>query len=80
MSLKEVSVKDAQATLQKTITWTKKSEKGRLEWNKACIDSGVRPRKLKKLVKTCFASKVTMFEETLQFKGTIVTCYSQQTN
>jgi hypothetical protein len=30
-NMKEVSLKDAQATLQKIIIWTKKSSKGRLE-------------------------------------------------
>jgi hypothetical protein len=30
-SLMQVNVKDAQATLQKSITWTKKSSKGRQE-------------------------------------------------
>jgi hypothetical protein len=29
MGLRQVSVKDAQASSQKTITWTKKSRKGR---------------------------------------------------
>jgi hypothetical protein len=31
-----VSLKDAQSTLQKTITWTKKLGKGRQEWEVAC--------------------------------------------
>jgi hypothetical protein len=31
-----VSMKEAQAALQKIIIWTKKSSKGRLEWEKAC--------------------------------------------
>jgi len=37
--LVQVSVKDVHATLHKTITlWTKKSGKGRQEWEKACIE------------------------------------------
>jgi hypothetical protein len=71
-SLMEVNVKDAQATLQKTITWTKKFSEGRQEWEKACIECGLPPQKLKTLVKTKFASKVIMFKETLEFKQTII--------
>jgi len=57
MSLTLASVKDAQTSLQKVITWTKKSRKGRHEWEKACINSGMRPWKLKTLVKTKFNCK-----------------------
>jgi len=35
MSLTLASVKDVQTSLQKVITWTKKSRKGRHEWEKA---------------------------------------------
>lgn len=75
---REVLVTDVQASLQKTTTWTKKIGKGRIEWNKACVDSSLRPRKLKTLVKIRFASKVIMFEETLEFKEAIVCCYRHQ--
>jgi hypothetical protein len=34
--MKEVNLKDAQVAFQKTITWTKKFGKGKLEWEKAC--------------------------------------------
>ncbi|KAJ7538060.1 hypothetical protein O6H91_11G033100 [Diphasiastrum complanatum] len=76
--MKSISLKEAQTSLQKTITWTKKSGKGRQEWTKACIDSGLRPRKLKTPVKTRFASKVILFQETLEFREAIITCYSRQ--
>ncbi len=77
--LVQVSVKDVQAALQKTITLcTKKSGKGRQEWEKACIECGMPPRKLKTVIKTKFASKVIMFEKTLKFKRTIITCYGRQ--
>ncbi len=36
-----VNVKHAYVGLQKTITWTKKLGKGRLERKKACMDSGL---------------------------------------
>jgi hypothetical protein len=38
--------------LQKCIVWPKKSRKGRQEWNKACLNLGLPPRKLNTLVKT----------------------------
>jgi hypothetical protein len=41
VGLNLVSVKDVQVGLQKTITWTKKSSKGRHEWDKACIEIGM---------------------------------------
>jgi hypothetical protein len=70
-------VKDAEATLQKTITWTKKARKGRLEWERACVDSGLRFQKLKTPVKTRFVSKVIMLEESLEFKATILLFYGR---
>ena len=60
-SMKEVSLKNAQKSLQSCITWTKKSGKGRQEWEKACIDVGLPTRKLKTPVKIGFASKVVLF-------------------
>jgi hypothetical protein len=74
----EVNMKDAQATLQKTITWTKKFGEGRQEWEKACIECGLPPQKLKTLVKTKFAFKIIMFKETLEFKQIIITYYERQ--
>jgi hypothetical protein len=71
-------VKDSQVALQKTITWTNKSRKGKHEWERACMDSGLRPWKLKTLVKTRFVSKVIMFEEILEFKVTTLLCYGKQ--
>jgi hypothetical protein len=38
--------------LQKCITCSNKSIKGCQEWNKACIEAGLRPKKLNTLVKT----------------------------
>ncbi len=50
-SLMQVNAKDAQATLQKSITWTKKSNKGRQEWEKAYIE-WLLLQKLKTPIKT----------------------------
>jgi hypothetical protein len=41
------------------------------------MDSGLRPWKLKTLIKRRFVSKVIMFEETLEFKATILLCYGK---
>ena len=73
-----VSLKTAQATLQKIITWTKKSRKGGREWKEACIDAQLRPRKLKTLVKTRFASCVILFQETLEYRNAINMCYGRE--
>jgi hypothetical protein len=40
-SLKHVNVKNAQANLQKTITWTKKKRKKGEAKMEACVDSGM---------------------------------------
>jgi len=63
--------------LQNRITWTKKIGKGRHKWEKSCIECEMPLGKLKTPVKTKFASKVIMFEETLEFKETIITCYGR---
>ena len=39
VGMRYVSLKVAQITLQKTITWTKKSRKGGMEWKEACINA-----------------------------------------
>ncbi len=41
VGMKEVNLKDAQAAFQKTITWNKKSGKGKLEWEKGCHEGGM---------------------------------------
>jgi hypothetical protein len=42
--MKEVSLKEAQSTLQKTITWMKKLSKRREEWEVACHEVSLLPR------------------------------------
>jgi len=39
--LKNVRVKKTHGDLQNTITWTKKSRKGRQEWEQACSENGM---------------------------------------
>ncbi len=50
--LKYVFVKFAQYDQHKCITWSKKSRKGRQEWNNTCANSNIYPRKPNSLVKT----------------------------
>jgi hypothetical protein len=51
-----MNLKGVQASLQKTITWTKKFVKGRQEWKDSCIIAGLPSRMLKTPIKTRFAS------------------------
>jgi hypothetical protein len=46
------SIKNAQFDIKKCNTWLKKSSKGKQQWNKACMDVGIQPRKLNTLIKT----------------------------
>jgi len=39
--MKYVSIKSVQAYLQKCNIWPKKFEKGRHEWNEACVNIGI---------------------------------------
>jgi hypothetical protein len=80
VGLKNVNVNKTHSKLQKTITCTKKSKKGRQEWERACFENGMWHHKLKTLVKIIFTNKVIMFEETFEFNNAIVLCYSRQKN
>ncbi len=44
-NLEYVYVMSTKAKLQKCITWPKKFGKGRQKWNKACVETNIRPRK-----------------------------------
>jgi 5'-3' exonuclease len=50
--LKYVSIRSTHAYLQKCITWRKKSRKGKQEWNKACVETSICPKKLNTPMKT----------------------------
>jgi hypothetical protein len=57
--------------LPKTITWTKK-----IKERVARVGKGLYWKwELKTFIKTRFASKIIMFEKTLEFKQVIVLCY-----
>ncbi len=57
--------------------WTKKSSKGCNEWKWACIDVRLNHRKQKTPVKTKFANKVILFQETLEYQNAINLCYGR---
>jgi hypothetical protein len=61
----------------KIIVWTKKIEKERQEWEKACVESRLLPHKLKTPIKTRFTSKIIVFEKCLELKKTILFCYGR---
>lgn len=48
----EVNLKEIQSSLQKIITWTKKSKKGKAQWKESCIVIGPPIKMLKDPVKT----------------------------
>ncbi len=74
----EVSLKATQFALQKIIMQTKNFSKGHNEWKWACIDARFNHQKQKTLVKTRFASKVILFQETLEYRNAINLCYGKQ--
>jgi len=51
--------------------------KGAKEWKEACLEFGLFKHKLASLVKTCFASKVVMFQQCLAYKVIIIMCYGR---
>jgi hypothetical protein len=65
----EASLKNAQRhSLQKNITWTKKSKKGRQEWKYSYIIVGLSFKMFKIILKTQFASHVIFFQEIIEYK------------
>jgi hypothetical protein len=51
-NIKFISIKSAQSNLYQCITKLKKSKKSKQEWNEACINSNIHPRKLNIPMKT----------------------------
>ncbi len=49
----------------------KKFNKGRQKWELTCKEIGMRPRKLKTLIKKINSSKVVLFQKTMEFSTTI---------
>ncbi len=58
-------MKLGQFDIQKCITWPKVFSKGQQAWNKACINFGLRPKKLNMLVKTRYNYFLSFFLLTL---------------
>jgi hypothetical protein len=74
----KVSLKAIQATLHKTIPWTKKASKGRQEWKDLCIIARLSTKMFKTFVKMQFASRIFLFQKTFEYQITISICYGQQ--
>jgi hypothetical protein len=56
----------------------KKPKKGKQEWEKTCHEIGTWRKKLKTFIKTCFVSKVILFQKTLEYSKN--TYYMQKTH
>lgn len=67
-----------QSLLQKTITQTKKSRKGRVEWKESYIVARLFAQMLRILMKIMFVSQIILFQETLEFQNVISICYGWQ--
>jgi hypothetical protein len=76
--MKEVSLKGKQSFVQSTITWTKKSNKGRMGEN-ACVKVFLPKKELKIPIKIRFASKVVLFQNILAYVLMPLTIDTQQT-
>jgi hypothetical protein len=70
--------KYAHGSLLKKKIGIKKLEKGKLRWDKACIEVSSPIQKLKTLMKTWFASKVILLQETLNNVDAIKIYYHKQ--
>jgi len=64
--MKEILFKYAHGSLLKINTCIKKFEEGKLRLDKACIEASSPIQKLKTPMKTWFASKVILLQETLK--------------
>ncbi len=60
--MKYVSIKSVQAYLQKCNIWPKKFEKGRHEWNKACVKTGIKLNILVDFLLFILCELFTIFE------------------
>jgi hypothetical protein len=63
--------------LQKIIMSIKNFGKGRSEWKKARFDASLHHPKLKTPMKTKFANKILVFQETLEYRDAINMCYGR---
>ncbi len=67
VGFQEINFKSTQVSLQKTITWTKNFDKGHIEQKKGVYRCKNQPLEFKILMRTKFASKVIIFQETLEY-------------
>jgi hypothetical protein len=78
--LKKVSVANTRKVMQATVTWTKKSGKGKIQWEQSCIKARLRPRTIPTPVKTRWASYVHMFSRLYDYKEAVKYCYTHESN
>ncbi len=71
----KVNLKGVQTSLQNTIIWTKTPWKRKQEWKDSCIIVSLAIKMLKTPVKTKFASRVILFQETIAYQDAIFICY-----
>jgi hypothetical protein len=63
----KLNLKGVQTSLQKTITWTKKSRKKRQKWKVSCVIIGLLTRMFKTPMKMHFASRISLFKKTFKY-------------
>ena len=73
-----IDAKKAKASLQRCITWTKKSAKGRDAWFASCRAKGKKERVMPTPVKTRFVTSVLMMSMLLVYRDVVEHCYSNQ--
>ncbi len=76
LDFKKVNLKAIQTSLQKIIIWTKKSGKGKQECKYVCIIVRLLVRLFKNPMKTCFALRIILFQEILEYQNALPICYA----
>jgi hypothetical protein len=71
----KMNLKAIQATLHKTIPWTKKPNKGRQKWKDLCIIARLPTKMFKTFVKMQFVSRIGLFQKKFEYQIAISICY-----
>ncbi len=78
--LKRINVTNTRKVMQSCVTWTKKSGKGKMQWEQSCIQARLRPRTIPTPVKTRWASYLHMFSRLLEYREAVRLCYTNPAN
>ena len=73
-----VSVDKTRGKLQKCLTWTKKSGKGRREWLQACESASLKGKVIPTPVNTRWASQYVMMKMMFEYRKAVEYCFSSQ--